>query len=50
MKSWVGIEGGKVRRNVLCVGMSVRMCVMCYGSSQHNYSSTRVSFMKKLQQ
>ena len=22
---WVGIEGGKVRRNVPCVGMSVRM-------------------------
>ena len=21
---------------------------MCYGSAQHNYSSTRVSFMKKL--
>ena len=25
MKNWVGIQGGKVRRNVLCVGMSVRM-------------------------
>ena len=25
MKNWVGIEGGKVRRNVPCVGMSVRM-------------------------
>ena len=25
MKSWVGIGGGKVRRSVLCVGMSVRM-------------------------
>ena len=24
-KYWVGIEGGKVRRNVPCVGMSVRM-------------------------
>ena len=23
--NWVGIEGGKVRRNVPCVGMSVRM-------------------------
>ena len=23
--SWVDIEGGKVRRNVLCVGMSVRV-------------------------
>ena len=32
MKNWVGIEGGKVRRNVPCVGMSVRMC---YGSVQH---------------
>ena len=25
MKSWVGIEGGKVRQNVLCVRMNVRM-------------------------
>ena len=25
MKNWVGIEGGKVRRNVPCVGISVRM-------------------------
>ena len=23
---------------------------MCYGSVQHNYSSTRASFMKKLQE
>ena len=23
---------------------------MCFGSVQHNYSSTRVSFMKKLQE
>ena len=23
MKNWVGIKGGKVRRNVPCVGMSV---------------------------
>ena len=35
MKNWVGIEGGKVRRNVPCVVMSARMCVMCYGSVQH---------------
>ena len=28
-------RGGKVRRNVLCVVMSVRMRVMCYGSVQH---------------
>ena len=25
MKNWTGTEGGKVRRNVPCVGMSVRM-------------------------
>ena len=25
MRSWVDIEGGKVRRNVLCVGMSVNV-------------------------
>ena len=24
-ENWVNIEGGKVRRNVPCVGMSVRM-------------------------
>ena len=24
-KGYIGIEGGKVRRNVPCVGMSVRM-------------------------
>ena len=35
MKNLVGIEGGKIRRNVPCVGMSVRMWVMCYGSVQH---------------
>ena len=35
MKNWVGIEGGKVKRNDPCVGMSVRMLVMCYGSVQH---------------
>ena len=40
----IGIEGGKVRRNVPCVGMSVRMWVMCYGSVQYNYSSTRVLY------
>ena len=50
MKSWVGRGGGKVRQNVLCVGMSVRMSVMCYGSVQHNYSSTRGCFIKKLQE
>ena len=27
MKNWVGIGGGKVRRNVPCVGMSVGMSV-----------------------
>ena len=25
MNNWVGIEGEKVRQNVPCVGMSVRM-------------------------
>ena len=35
MKNWVGIEAGKVRRNVPCVGMSVRIELMCYGSVQH---------------
>ena len=47
MKNWLGIEGGKVRRNVPCVGMSVRMCHVLWDCSA--YSSTRASFMKKLQ-
>ena len=47
MKNSVGIEGGKVRRNVPCVGMSVRMCVLWECSA---YSSTRASFTKKLQE
>ena len=41
-------EGGKVRRNVPCVGMSVRMCHVLWECSA--YSSTRASFMKKLQE
>ena len=36
MKNWVGIEGGKVKQNVICVGMSARMGVMCYGTVQYN--------------
>ena len=32
----------KVRRNVLCVGMNVRMWVMCYGSVQHTVVLERV--------
>ena len=46
MRSWVGIEVGKVIKDVSCVVMSVRvsvMCcrsvrvsVMCCGSVQHN--------------
>ena len=51
LKGWVGIEGGKVRRNVICVGMSVSVShVMCYGvfSIIIIRSSIRASFMKKL--
>ena len=36
MRSWVGIEVGKVIKNVSCVVMSVRVSVMCCGSVQHN--------------
>ena len=36
MRSWVGIEVGKVIKNVCCVVMSVRVSVMCCGSVQHN--------------
>ena len=32
----VGIEVGKVIKNVCCVVMSVRVSVMCCGSVQHN--------------
>ena len=35
MKNWVGVEEGMVRHNVPCVGMSVRMGVMCCWSVQH---------------
>ena len=49
MKSWVGIGGGKVRRNVLCVGMSVRI-VSHVSWECSAYSSTRACFIKKLQE
>ena len=48
MKNWVGIKGGKVRWNVPCVGMSVRMSHVLWECSA--YSSIRASFMKKLQE
>ena len=35
MRSLVGIEVGKVIKNVSCVVMSVRVSVMCCGSVQH---------------
>ena len=37
MRSWVGIEVGKVIKNVcsVTVVMSVRVSVMCCGSVQH---------------
>ena len=34
MRSWVGIEVGKVIKNVSCVVMSVRVSAMCCGSVQ----------------
>ena len=34
MRSRVGIEVGKVIKNVCCVVMSVRVSVMCCGSVQ----------------
>ena len=51
MRSWVGIEVGKVIKNVSCMVMSVRVSVMCCGSVQHIivYSS-RVDFLLKLQE
>ena len=51
MRSWVGIEVGKVIKNVSCVVMSVRVSVMCCGSVQHNYySNSRADFLLKLQE
>ena len=35
MKSWVGIEVGKIIKSVSCVVISVRLSVMCCGSVQH---------------
>ena len=35
MRNWVGIEVGKVIKNVCCVVMIVRVSVMCCGSVQH---------------
>ena len=35
MRSWVGVEVGKVIKNVNCVVMSVRVSVMCCGSVQY---------------
>ena len=46
MKSWVGIEGGRGRRNVDCVGLNVSHVLWECSA----YSSTRASFMKKLQE
>ena len=48
MKNWVGIEGGKVRRNVPCVGMCENVSHVLWECSV--YGSTRASFMKKLQE
>ena len=50
MRSWVGIEVGKVIKNVSCVVIIVRVSVMCCGSVQHNnyYSSSRTDFLLKL--
>ena len=50
LRSWVGIEVGKVIKNVCCVVMSVRVSVMCCGSVQHNYSNSRADFLLKLQE
>ena len=50
MRSWVGIEVGKVIKNVCCVVMSVRVSVMCCVSVQHNNSSSRVDFLLNLQE
>ena len=47
-----GLNVEKVIKNVSCVHMvmSVRVSVMCCGSVQHNYSSSRADFLLKLQE
>ena len=48
MRSWVGIEVGKVIKDVTCVVMSVRVSVMCCGSVRVSVmccGSVRVSVM-----
>ena len=50
MKNWVGIEGGKVRQNVPCVGINECENVSHVLWEYSAYSSTRASFMKKLQE
>ena len=49
MRSWVGIDVGKVIKNVSCVVMSVRVSVLCCWSVQNNCSS-RADFLLKLQE
>ena len=48
MKNWVGIEVGKVRRNVFCGNECENVSHVLWEFSA--YSSTRVSFMKKRQE
>ena len=49
MKKWIGIEGGKVKQNVpLCGNECENVSHVLWECSA--YSSTRASFMKKLQE
>ena len=45
MKSWVGEEGGKGKWNVLCVVLSVRVCVMHVLQECPAYTSCRLEFL-----
>ena len=40
MRSWVGIEVGKVIKNVCCVVMCVRVSVMCCGGDDSSQSQS----------
>ena len=47
MRSWVGIEVGKVIKDVSCVVMSVRVSVMCLRECSA-YSNSRADFLLNL--
>ena len=49
MRSWIGIEVGKVIKNVNCVVMSVSVSHVLWECSAY-YSNSRVELLLKLQE